>query len=158
MSLWAILDVFHTIMAVGHYEDRITVVTHGSADVVPAWLAYEVWQQLMPRGDATIVADRFWIAGSVVAAVAVVIWLVRTRRNAAWAWAWASVLIAVLVQGLFWVYQAVTSAGGAFDKTALDTRWVAYPLWTVASLVTVLAAIRTARAVRQAARQGSAGA
>ena len=36
MILWAVVDVLHTIIAVGHYEHRITVVTHGNADVLPA--------------------------------------------------------------------------------------------------------------------------
>jgi len=30
LALWAVVDVLRTTVAVGHYEERITVVTHGA--------------------------------------------------------------------------------------------------------------------------------
>jgi hypothetical protein len=195
LTLWAVVDVLHTLLAVGYYEHRITVVTHGSADVPPAWMAYELMHRFLPGGVARVVADRSWLLASLFAAVAVIAWLDRARRHVArlggkpaWAqwWAiggwliplanlvipflvmrdvkraagtaarpapvsawWAGVLATLLVQWLGWVYPTVTARGGTFDQTALDTRWAAYPLWSAATVLTVLTAILTARVVRR---------
>jgi hypothetical protein len=159
LILWAIIDVLHTIIAVGNYEHRITVVTHGSADVGPAWLVYELLHHLMPGGLANTVAGRTWIAASLLAAATVITWLYQARRNAERAapvsW-WAIVLVTLLFHGLGRLYQIVTARGGAFAHTTLDTRWVAYPLWTAATVMTVLTAILTARMVRQITHAHSA--
>ncbi len=149
LMLWAVVDVFRTIMAIGHYEHRITVFTHGNADVPPAWMVYELVHHLLPAGTADTVTGWSWIAASLVAAGAVLGWLRRAPRAALTSSWWATVLVMLLFQGLGLVYLAVTSPGAAFAKTALDTRWVAYPLWTAATVLTVLAATRTVRMVRQ---------
>src|SRR5205814_7922565 len=58
LILWAVLDMLRTTLAVGCYEHRITAVTHGDVDVLPASMAYDLINSLMPSGMATIVADR----------------------------------------------------------------------------------------------------
>ncbi|WP_144122930.1 DUF4328 domain-containing protein [Catellatospora sichuanensis] len=62
---------------------------------------------------------------------------------------WASVLLAVLLDGLIRLYGVVTSDGGVFEKTALDMRIVAYPLWTAGTVTVVVAAFLAARVVRR---------
>jgi hypothetical protein len=208
LILWVVIDVIRTTLAVGHYEHRISVVTHGDVDVWPAWMAYELLDYLLPLGMATTVADRSWILGSLVAAAAFVTWLYRARRNAGrlggsleWApgwtvggwfipvgglvipylvvrdvlrasgparrpapvgWWWASVLVTVLLNRLIWLYDVVTSDGGMFEEAALDTRAVAYPLWTAGTMMTVVTAFLSARVVRRITeaqqRTGEAGA
>jgi hypothetical protein len=195
LVLWVVIDVIRTTLAVGHYEDRIIVGTHGAPDVWPAWMAYELLAYLMPRAMVTAVADRLWILGALAAAVAYITWLYQARRNAGrlggalewtpgWAvggwfipvaslvipylvvrdvrrasapapepvpvgWWWTSVLVTVLLNQLIWLYGVVTSDGGRFEGAALDTRTVAYPLWTAGTLMTVVAAFLSARVMRR---------
>ena len=196
LILWAVLDMLRTTLAVGCYEHRITAVTHGDVDVLPASMAYDLLNSLMPSGMATTVADRSWILGSLVAAAALITWLYQARRGAgrlgggtlAWApgwavggwfvpmaglvipylvvrdvrraggptpqpapvgWWWASVLVTMLLNRLIWLYQVVTSDGSTFAETAVDTRTVAYPLWTAGTVMTVVTAFLSARVVRR---------
>ena len=208
LVLWVVIDVIRTTLAVGHYEHRITVVTHGDADVWPAWMAYEVLDYLLPRGLAITVTDRMWVLGALVAAAAFVTWLYQARRNAGrlggspkWAPGWAvggwfiplaslvipylvvrevrrasapapqpvpvgwwgtSVLATVLLNRLIWLYDGVTSDDGRFERAALDTRTVAYPLWTVGTVMIVVTAFLSARVMRRITkaqqRTGDAGA
>ncbi|GAB3950618.1 hypothetical protein GCM10027614_51340 [Micromonospora vulcania] len=51
LILWAIVDVLRTVTAVGYYEHRIEIATHGNVDVVPAWLAYLIVSELTPRAS-----------------------------------------------------------------------------------------------------------
>lgn len=60
-------------------------------------------------------------------------------------WWWASVLGTVLLNGLIWLYRVITSDGGIFEGTALDTRTVAYPLWTAGTAMLVVTAFLSAR-------------
>ena len=53
----------------------------------------------------------------------------------------------LLLHVLGWLYPTVTSRGGVFHHTALDTRWAAYPLWSAETAMTVFTAILTARVV-----------
>jgi hypothetical protein len=195
LALWAVIDVIRTTLAVGHYEDRITVVTHGAPDVWPAWVAYELLVDVMPRSMVMAVVDRSWILWSLAAASAFVVWLHQARRNAGrlggalewapgWAvggwfipvaslvipylvvrdvrragasaaqpapvgWWWTSLLVTVLLNRLIWLYDVVTSDGARFEGATLDTRTVAYPLWTVGTLMIVVTAFLTARVVRR---------
>ena len=64
-------------------------------------------------------------------------------------WWWASVLVTMLLNRLIWLYQVVTSDGGTFAETAVDTRTVAYPLWTAGTVMTVVTAFLSARVVRR---------
>jgi hypothetical protein len=190
---WATVGVLRAILAVGHYEERINVVTHGNVDVLPAWLVYMHLDALMPRGWETTVVDMLWALGSLVAVVAVAAWLYRSARHAvrlggvlAWSrgwavggwfvpvanlvipylvvrdvrrgsgpaprpapvgWWWVSVLATVLLSGLTRLYHLLVSAGGTLHGTALDTRTVAYPLWTVAAAIAVAAAFLSVRVV-----------
>lgn len=153
---WAVVDVIRTTLAVGHYEDRITGVTHGSPDVWPAWAAYDLLVDVMPRGTVTAVVDRSWILGSLAAAAAFVVWLHQARRAGVSAaqpapvgWWWTSVLVTVLLKGLGRLYDVVTSDGARFEGATLDTRTVAYPLWTVGTSMIVVTAFLTARVVRR---------
>jgi hypothetical protein len=77
-------DLIRTILAVGHYENRITVASHGNVAGWPAWMVYELVGYLLPPA-------------------------------------------------LMWPRAIVTSDGGSFQGTALDTGPVAYPLWTIGS-------------------------
>jgi hypothetical protein len=93
---WAVIDVLDTVIAVGHYEDRIIMVTHGEVDVLPAWLVYILLDSVMPYGMVTMLAARSWMLGLLVAGIAFTTWLVQARRNGgrlggapAWAPAWA---------------------------------------------------------------------
>lgn len=162
LSVWAVIDVFGTVIAVGHYEDRITMVTHGEVDVLPAWLVYTTFDHFMPYGMVTMVAARLWMLGLLVAGIAVSTWLVQARRNAgrlggapAWATAtaapvgrwWASVIVMVLLNGLVALYSELTSHGGLFAREAVDTRVVAYPLWTAATVAVVSTAVLSGRVV-----------
>jgi len=195
LIVWAVIDVIRTTLAVGHYEDRIIVVSHGNVDVLPAWVVYELFDSLMPLGLVTTVADRSWILGVLAAVAAFVAWLYQARRNAgrlggapAWAsgwavggwfipvaglvipylvvrdvrragasvaqpapvgWWWTGVLVTVLLNRLSWLYDVVTSAGGRFEETTLDTRAVAYPLWTAGTLTVVVTALLSVRVVRR---------
>jgi Domain of unknown function (DUF4328) len=196
LVLWVVIDVIRTTLVVGQYEQRITVGTHGGADVWPAWMAYELLDYLLPRrGLAITVSDRMWVLGALVAAAAFVAWLYQARRNAGrmggslkwapgWAvggwfipvaslvipylvmrdvrrasapapqpvpvgWWWTSVLVTVLLNQLIWLYDVVTSDDGRFEGTALDTRTVAYPLWTVGTVMIVVTAFLSARVVRR---------
>jgi hypothetical protein len=196
---WAVIDMLNTVIAVGHYENRITVVSHGEADVLPAWLVYALFNRLMPFGMVTTVAARLWMIGLLVAGIAFITWLVLARRNAgllggapAWAssWAvggwfipvanlvipyrvvrdvrqasgldplgqatamaapvgrwWAGVIVTALLNRLVALYSVLTSYGGMFKGEALDTRLVAYPLWTAGTVALVVTAILGARVV-----------
>jgi hypothetical protein len=195
LILWAIIGVFRATFAVGHYEERITVVNHGNVDVVPAWLAYILLDHLMPWGMANAMVDRSWIFGSLVAAAAVATWLWLARRHVeryggtlAWApgwalggwlipvanlvipylvardvqrgsgpvaqsapvgWWWVCVLATVLIHWLAWPFDMLNSYSGPLYRTALDTRLIAYPLWTAGAVMTVVAAFLSARVMRR---------
>jgi hypothetical protein len=141
--------VLHTILAIGHYEDRIVIYTHGNVDIAPAWLAYELLQDLTSHGKADLIADRFWLFVSLTAAASFAVWLHQTRgtgRRTGWL---ASVLAMAALQGLVWLYDVVTARGGAMRGTWLDTRLVAYPLWMAATVTVVVTAVLCARVVRQ---------
>ena len=205
LALWAGIDLLRTTVAVGDYEERITVVTHGDVDVPPAWLAYYTLDGLLPRGAAvTSVVDRLWILGLLVAVAAFIAWLYRARREAerlggapVWApwWAvggwlvpvanlvlpylvvrdvrrasgpgphapvgrwWASALVTLLIHLVIWWYDGVTADFGTFERTALDTRTVAYPLWTLGTVAVVVTAVLGGRVVRRVtvAQQRGAG-
>lgn len=208
LILWVVIDLIRTTLAVGHYEHRITGMTHGHADVWFAWMAYGLLDFLLPLGMATAVADRMWILGTLVAAAAFGRWLYQARRNAGrsggslkwapgWAvggwfipvanlmipylvlrdvrrasapasrsapvgWWWTSVLVTVLLNRLIWLLGVVTSDGGSFHGTALDTRTMAYPLWAAGTVMIVVTAFLSARVMRRISeaqqRTGDAGA
>ncbi|SIN25863.1 DUF4328 domain-containing protein [Micromonospora cremea] len=96
LTLWVGVDVLRAIFVVGYYEERINVATHGNVDVLPAWPAYHLMADLVPRGAVPAAADRLWILGAMVAAAAFVTWLHQARRTAgrlggglAWSPGWA---------------------------------------------------------------------
>ncbi|WP_433314222.1 hypothetical protein ACQP0U_31560 [Micromonospora sp. CA-269861] len=162
LILWAVVDVVRTILMMGHYEDRIETATHGNVDLVPAWLAYIILSEPFPYGFVTAAADRLWILAALVAAAAVVTWRYYVRRTAeglgdatpgppartAWAW-FVTVLGAGVLCLVSWLHRLVTAEGGRFHETSLDTRPVAYPLWTVGTVLVVLTAVLSVRVVRR---------
>ncbi|MFC7243051.1 hypothetical protein ACFQO7_11250 [Catellatospora aurea] len=154
----AIAGVLRAILAMGHYEHRIDVVAHGNTDpVLPALMAYELLDHVLPRGMASTAGEQLSLLASLVAAAAFIIWLHQARRAAgrlggALEWApgwWASVLITVLLNGLIRLYGVATSDGGVLEKTALDMRIVAYPLWTAGAVAIVVTAYLTVRVMRR---------
>ncbi|MEV6969747.1 DUF4328 domain-containing protein [Hamadaea sp. NPDC051192] len=192
LALWAIGDVLRTIVAMGNYEHRINVVVHGNSDpVLPALLAYELLNDLMPRNLGAVAVGRVWILGPLFAACAFSTWLYRARRKAellggtpsrgrersigGWLipylvvrdvqrardphpqpslvnrW-WTGAITTVSLNGCIWLHDMVTSHGGMFEKTALDTRLVAYPLWTAETGAVLVTAFLGARLVRQITR------
>lgn len=195
----AVLDVLHTVIATGHYEYRITTVSHGEPDLGIAWWLYAFLDHVLPRGMTTVLAARLWTLGLLVAGAAFVTWLVRARRDAgrlgapatlapAWALAgwfipvanlvipyrvardvqrasgadpasqamasaapvgrwWAGVIATLLLNGLIALHAALTSPGGILRGEALDTRLVAYPLWTFQTAAMVATTVFGAQVV-----------
>ncbi|MFF4881183.1 DUF4328 domain-containing protein [Micromonospora sp. NPDC000668] len=141
LILWAVLDVLRTVLAVGHYENRIEVVTHGNVDVLPAWLAYVIVSELMPRDAVTVAADRLWMLGALVAAAAFVAWLHQARRTAGrlggaltWAPGWVVGGWFVPVANLmipYLVVRDVRRASGPAARLAPVGRWWVSVLGTV---------------------------
>jgi hypothetical protein len=76
-------------------------------------------------------------------------------------WWWTSVLVTVLLNQLSWLYDVVTADGGRFEGSALDTRTVVYPLWTIETVMIAVTAFLSARVVRRITkaqqRTGEAG-
>jgi hypothetical protein len=60
---------------------------------------------------------------------------------------WAGVIVTVLLNRLVALYSVLTSYGGMFKGEALDTRPVAYPLWTAGTVALVVTAVLGARVV-----------
>jgi hypothetical protein len=159
LTVWAAADMLRATLAVGWYEARIVMVTHGYADVGLAWWAYELVDLLLPSGLVVpAVADRAWMLGAVVAATAFFGWLHQARRTAGrlgWSsgglvgvW-WAGLLVAVGLHLLTRLYVVLTSADGAARGTAWDTRLVAYPLWAASTAAAVIAATLCVRLIRR---------
>lgn len=150
---WAVIAVLWTSLAVGHYEHRITVVTHGEPDVWPAWLAYEALDSLLPHGALRwAIGGWLVLVGNLVIPYVMMQYLRRAggpaRRSAPVGW-WATVLITLLLNGLIHLYDVATTRDGVFKKTALDTRAVAYPLWTAGVVAVVIMAFLGVRIVRR---------
>ncbi|MFI6239205.1 hypothetical protein ACIBEF_04940 [Micromonospora sp. NPDC050795] len=165
LTVWAVVDIVRTILMMGHYENRIEVITHGNVDVAPVWYAYMIVSQPFPTGFVTVAADRLWMLASLVAVAVVVIWQHYVRRTAQWLgdavrwppaltmWTWfVAVLGTVVLHLLSWRHRRATADGGAFHETWLDTRSVAYPLWSAATVLVVVTAALSVRVVRRTAR------
>ncbi|MET7671679.1 hypothetical protein [Micromonospora luteifusca] len=164
LTLWGVVDVVRAILRVGHYESRIEVATHGNVDVAPAWYAYTILSEPLPYGFVTVAADWLWILASIAAVAAVVTWQYYVRRTAQWLgdavpWppartmrTWCSTVLGTVVLYLLsFLYHWATSDGGRFHETSLDTRPVAYPLWTAGTALAVVTAVLSVRVVRRTA-------
>ncbi|WDZ82638.1 hypothetical protein [Micromonospora cathayae] len=156
LAVWATVDLLRAVLAVGRYEARILVVTHGAPDLGLPVFAYELFDFLLPIGlEVPTVADRAWLLVTAGTAVAVLGWLRQARPAVAApdvpARRW---LVSLLVAGglhlLVRVYDALIAVGGPAHGTALDTRPVAYPLWTAGTVSVVVAAALGVRVVRRA--------
>ncbi|MEU8003985.1 DUF4328 domain-containing protein [Catellatospora sp. NPDC049111] len=138
----AIAGVLRAILAMGHYEHRIDVVAHGNTDpVLPALMAYELLDRVLPRGMASTAGERLSLLASLLAAAAFVVWLHQARRAAGrlggaleWAPGWAVGGWFIPVANLFIPYRVVRDvwrAGGPLAPRAPVRRWWASVLITV---------------------------
>ncbi|MEK8108961.1 hypothetical protein NKG94_37285 [Micromonospora sp. M12] len=162
LTVWAVVDVVRTILMMGHYESRIESATHGNVDLGSAWFVYMLLSEPFPLGFVPVAADRLWILASLVAVAAVIIWQYYARRTAqgpgdavpwppAWTmWKWfVAVLGTVVLYVTSLLYRWATVDGGAHHETSLDTRPVAYPLWTAGTVLVVVTAVLSVRVVRR---------
>ncbi len=92
----AAVSVLDTVVAIGNYEGRIVAVTHGSPDVLVAYVVHELLALLAPADTVIGVLAALRLLTLVGTAAAFVTWLVLARRNAVrlggaprWAPAWA---------------------------------------------------------------------
>jgi hypothetical protein len=162
LGILMVADVFRTCMAIGHYEFRITVVTHGEPDVWVAALAYELFDRVVDefgwalgfRVAATSVATFLWTLALLVTVVTVVLWLRRSRLmrhldRVTLGWLGAAVLLKVLSA----IYDTVAAPPSPVVGGVLTTRPVAYPLWILSTVVLGVAAGRVVRAIRSTAAE-----
>lgn len=160
LAVLALVDVLGLVLAVGHAEYRITVGTHGQPDVWPAAAAYVLFAHVVDRlGDALgfpveagTVRGVTWAVALLVALVAVSVWRSRVGRTPRWAratlgWLGATVLLKVASA----LYDIVAAAGTRSVDGALAGRPVAYSLWTVSTVVLVVAVRRVAGSIRRTA-------
>ncbi|WP_433833600.1 hypothetical protein ACQP2E_19295 [Actinoplanes sp. CA-015351] len=143
LVLFAVVDVVATVLAVGHYEDRITVVTHGRPDIGPAAYAYGFAEFVLGRDVLGAVGVVWVLALGAALVLSRRVLLSREERPV------------VLVSGVLVVVRAVHYALAAPPSPIVDgvlnTRPVAYPLWTVAAVAVVVTAARLAAQLRQEA-------
>lgn len=165
LMIFAIVDVFHTFIAIGHYEYRITVVTHGQPDVPVAALAYELLAHVVDelgyvlgfrKGTGTT-REVLWTSALVLAVAAVSVWLHRAggtlrREKATLGWISAAAALKVVSAA----YDLVAAPPRPSVGGVLATRPIAYPLWILSTTVLVVAALRVARTIRRDHRCGAA--
>jgi hypothetical protein len=123
----AVVAVVHMVLAIGFYEHRITVVTHGAPELAAFAYAYELFDYLMgPLGYAAAVTALRALAW-LLAAAAVLLWVqqVRVRPDrVTFGWVSAAAVLKVLAVVLG-------------DLPA--SRVVAYPLWVLSTVALVVA-------------------
>jgi hypothetical protein len=138
----AIAGVLRAIVAIGHYEHRIDVVAHGNTDpVLPALMAYELLDRVLPRGMASTAGEQLSLLASLVAAATFIVWLHQARRDAGrlggepeWAPGWVVGGWFIPVANLvipYLVVRDVWRAGGPLAPRAPVSRWWASVLVTV---------------------------
>lgn len=159
LAFFAVADMISTLLTIGRYEHRITVVTHGSPDLGAAMFAYDLFDFVLDglglgRGPHTadLVRQRIWLVALVAAVAAVAVWRHRTRGTApvggtTVGWVVAAAVLTVVSA----VYRAATAPSGVAVAGFLDNRPVAYSLWAVTTAVVVTASFRLAAAIRQSA-------
>jgi len=158
LMIFAFVDVLDAVMAVGHYEYRITVVTHGQADVQAAAMAYALFDHVVDRlgevlgrpVEAGTALGVTWALALLLALVAVSVWRYRAPRTprierTTLGWLGATVLL----EASSALYDAVAAPPDPSIDGALATRPVAYPLWTASAIVLVTAVWRVARTIRR---------
>jgi hypothetical protein len=161
LALFALVDMISTLLMIGHYEHRITVVTHGSPDLGAAMFAYDLFDFVLDglglgRGPRTADLARqwIWLVALVVAVAAVAVWRHRARKAApvgrtTLRWVGAAAVLSVVSA----VYRAATAPSGVAVAGFLDNRPVAYLLWAVSTAVVVTACARLAAAIRRSAAE-----
>ena len=149
LTTLAVVDVVHTVLSIGSYEDRITVVTHGSPDLGAPAFAYALFAYVVePLGRvlqvqhlAGVLSELLWVLAVVLAAAAVSAWWRGVRGTPWWDRAilgWVAAAVGLKVTSV--VYDGVTAPGYQLVDGALSTRPVAYSLWLVSTVVLVVAA------------------
>lgn len=140
------VDVVGTVLAVGHYEHRITVVTHGQPDLPAAAMMYDLFVEVLGFPDELgAVRWTLWPAVAVLTVAAVSMWRRRTDASLRPVAAWIAAAVLLKTQAM--VYDAVAAPPG---PAFVASRPVAYPLWTAATVVLLVAAALTARTIRRA--------
>jgi hypothetical protein len=158
VSTFTLVDVIRTFMAIGQYEHRITVVTHGQPDVWVAAMAYALFDAVVDelryvlgfRVEASTVGELIWMLALILAVAAVAMWLHQVRVMPRMDMATIGWLgVAALLKVVSAVYNAVTAPPAPSIGGVLATRPVAYSLWIVSTVVVVVAALRVVRAIRR---------
>jgi hypothetical protein len=165
LVVFAIVDVFDAIMAIGRYEFRITVVTHGEPSLSPAYTVYELvdnsvddlcgsqhWSCDFGPSTAMWFLTLVWVLSALAVLATVSMWWFRERGRVRIPPRDGRRLMAAGV--LFVVarlHQALASPPNPILEGALNRRTVAYPLWTVAAVVLVVVVRHLVRTIRQPA-------
>ncbi|MEV4534319.1 DUF4328 domain-containing protein [Asanoa sp. NPDC049518] len=62
---------------------------------------------------------------------------------------WTLVLVTLAFAVLRWLYERATANGGSLHGTQVDMRFVAYPLWTITTILFVRTVNRSVRVIRE---------
>ncbi|MEV4637006.1 hypothetical protein AB0J80_06600 [Actinoplanes sp. NPDC049548] len=143
LTVFAVVDVLHTLLTIGHYEHRITVVTHGEPDLYPAAFAYELFAHVVGPWQGAGVLSLIVAAAAVLMAVSCARGTPPADR-ATLGWLSATALL----KSLSAVYDVVAAPPDPAVDGVLATRPIAYPLWVASTTVLVIATRRLARAIR----------
>ncbi|MEU4620600.1 hypothetical protein AB0G04_11565 [Actinoplanes sp. NPDC023801] len=161
LGVLMVVEVIHLFLAIGYYEDRITVVTHGLPDVWPAAFAYALSDHVVDElghvsglaVEANTVSGLIWLTSMTVAVTAVAMWLRRVPVRPRWDKATLGWLTgAVVLKVVSAVYNTVAAPPGPSVGGVLATRPVAYSLWMVSTVVLVVAAWRLMRTIQRTTR------
>jgi hypothetical protein len=158
LAVFAVIDIFDTVVAVGDYEHWITVVTHGEPDVWTAYMVRELLDYVVGELDGPLIypdavgrtRSVVWTLALLLTVAAVFVWLYRVRRTVRpkgplLGWFGATISLKLVVA----VYDAVAAPPDPSVEGALATRWVAYPLWTTATIAVVVSALLATRTIRR---------
>jgi hypothetical protein len=158
LAVFAVVDVFDTIVAVGDYEYWITVVTHGEPDVQAAYLLRELLDHVVDKMEGPLIypdavgtaRSVVWTLALLLTVAAVSVWLYRAwgtvrPKRALLGWLGVTVLLKLVIA----VYDRVAAPPDPSVDGALATRSVAYPLWTAATIALVVTAVLAIRTIRR---------
>ncbi|MEU4689627.1 hypothetical protein [Actinoplanes sp. NPDC023714] len=140
LLLFAVVDVLATLAAIGHYEDSIIIFTHGRPDLPPAWFAYALLEFAEDEllGLPGLLAVVWWLTLLLALAGLYRLRPILPRLR-------ALLVTAVLLKTVAAVHHALAAPPDPVIEGFLTTRPVAYPLWTVSTIVLAAAAWRVAR-------------
>jgi hypothetical protein len=138
--LFAAVDALATVVAIGHYEDAIVTVTHGSSELSAFWMAYGLYDFVETDLLALpgLLAVVWWV--SLLAALGGLYHLRPRLRPLR-----AILVTAVLLKTLAAVHHALAAPPSPVIEGVLTMRPVSYPLWALSSVVLAAAAWQVAR-------------